>query len=571
MTSLSSIVFIRKYVAKYSSSLFLGSLALFFLSILILPTPLITKRIIDNSIPNNNQHELIYLILIVLGVLILSRIIGYFQGLLFYKINSKVILDIKLDLLKKINFLPLKVSKKYPKGYLLSRINDDTGRLHSLFVDTLTSIIKDILTFLVGLVAIFFIHWKLALVTIAILPFYISFTIYFSNKIREFSKKFYEDSAQTTNRLDESLSMLEVCKVFSQYKYILIHYYQKAKRAFHSDIKLRRISLLNVTLTGFIGGIAPIFIIGYGGFEIIHDKLTLGALIAFNSFVGYLFSPANRLIGVNIQVQKSLIALQRIQEIFELPNENLDKNYQMPNKILQLEFKEINFFYMYEKQIFESLNMLAKEGEKIGIVGSSGGGKTSLIKIITGLYPPDSGKYLVNGVQLENAQVVALRRCMAVVEQEPMLFNDTIYNNIRFGNTKASYEEILKAAQLAHADEFILNLENGYETIVDNNRLSIGQKQRIAIARALVRKPKILILDEATSNIDAISEKYINQTIKELPEDIIVFIIAHRLSTIRNCDKILVLDNGKIVEKGNHDELMKLDGMYTKLQQAVNV
>lgn len=600
------------------------------------------------------------------------RVISYFQGLLFYKINTKIILDIKLDLLKKINKLPLKINKKYGTGYLISRINDDTDRLRSLFADTFISIVKDILTFMVGLTAIFIIHWKLAIISIAILPFFILATIYFSRIIRRLSKIFYEDSAQTTKQLEESLNMLELSKVFLHYKYNLLRYYQKAKQTFRSDIKLGKTSFLNGAVTGFIGGIAPIVIIGYGGYEIIQGRLTIGSLIAFNSFAGYLFGPTSRLINVNIQIQKALIALQRVQEIFELPEEEIDIHFVIPEKIQQLKFNNVSFSYeekdlttnppsfrlrrdkqyeQYEQkssheltrmdtnekegensprptqtdadkkdeksqcsisesqpapyvnmtvsgwqknetknpvnpikeesfassrlcgEILKEISFTAKEGEKVGIVGSSGCGKTTLLRLLAGLYEINSGEIILNEKVLTNKELVALRRYIAVVEQEPFLFNDTIYNNIRFGNPRASREEILSAAKQSHSDEFIKKLPEGYDTAVGSRggNLSVGQKQRIAIARALVKKPKILILDEATSNIDTISEKFINKTIFSLPEDMLVFIVAHRLTTIKQCDKIFVLDNGRIVEKGTHEKLIEQDGIYQKLSSAKNM
>ncbi len=576
------------------------------------------------------------------------RLIGYFQGLLFYKINTKVILDIRLDLLRKINKLPLKINKKYGTGYLISRINDDTGRLRSLFADTLISIVKDILTFLVGLTAIFIIHWKLAIVSVAILPFFVLATIYFSRIIRRLSKRFYEDSAQTTKQLEESLNMLELSKVFLRYKYNLLRYYQKAKQTFRSDIKLGKTSFLNGAVTGFIGGLAPIVIIGYGGYEIINGRLTIGSLIAFNSFVGYLFGPTSRLINVNIQIQKALIALQRVQELFELPEEEMDEDFQITGKIEQLSFHKVSFSYeereiattnctnftnstgstnstnltnstnstvstnlttsakqlnnkdltasakrlnnkdlttlascftdpvkketfassrLCGEKILKEISFATKEGEKIGIVGSSGCGKTTLLRLLAGLYEIDSGEIVLNEKVLTNKELVALRKYIAVVEQEPFLFNDTIYNNIRFGNPRATREEILSATKQSHSAEFIEKLADGYDTVVGSRggNLSVGQKQRIAIARALIKKPKILILDEATSNIDTISEKYINNTIFSLPEDMLVFIVAHRLTTIKNCDKILVLENGRIVEQGKHAELIEKDGFYRKL------
>jgi ABC-type multidrug transport system fused ATPase/permease subunit len=584
---------LKTYFKHHIINLILGAFLVFLLSLLILPTPLITRLILDNTLPNKNLQELLILILIVFGLLIFTRIVSYFQGLLFYKINSKVVLDIRLDLLKKIGKLPLRISKKYSTGYLISRINDDTSRLQSLFADTMVSIVRDILTFLVGLTAIFIIHWKLALLSISILPLYIISTIYFSKKIRKLSKTYYEDSAQTTKQLEESLNMLELSKVFLHYKYNLLRYYRKAKRTYRSDIKLGRTSLLNGAITGFIGGIAPITIIGYGGYEIIQGRLTIGSLIAFNSFVGYLFGPASRLINVNIQIQKSLIALKRVRELFDLPEEEIDPKFQIKYNLNELAFKDVSFSYekrnifinkvskdvnklevcnkndlsLARKIVLNKINFRIENGQKIGIVGGSGSGKTTLLRLLSGLYEPNTGNIIINDKILANSEIIALRKYIAIVEQEPFLFDDTIFNNIRFGNPQAGDEDVILAAQQAYAIEFIEELPEKYQTKVGNKggNLSVGQKQRIAIARALIRKPKILILDEATSNVDAISESYINKTIFNLPKNMIVIIVAHKLQKIQKCDKIFVIENGRIIESGSHKDLIENNGLYKKM------
>ncbi|MCK4359684.1 MAG: ABC transporter ATP-binding protein [Candidatus Cloacimonetes bacterium] len=609
------IKFLIPYFKKHTASLIVGGISIFLLSILILPTPLITRHIIDKTLPNKNLQELLFLILLVLALLIFMKAVGYFQGLLFFKINTKVILSIRLDLLEKINKLPLKLSKKYGTGYLISRINDDTDRLRTLFADTVIMIIKDVLTFLAGAVVIFIFHWKLAIVSVAILPFFVMATIYFSKVIRKLSKIFYEDNAQTTRQLEESLNMLELSKVFLKYKYNLLRYFKRAKQAFRSNIKLGKTSFINNAVTGFLGGIAPIVIIGYGGYEIIQENLTLGTLIAFNSFVGYLFGPTSRLINVNIQIQKALMALERVRELFALPEEEIDKEIVLPERIERLEFVNVHFAYderkvatktpryghsslqgrqrhkeeninlikfknhkdknliadkIDEEEILKGISFTANRGEKIGIVGSSGGGKTTLLRLLAGLYEVDKGKILLNGRSLTTSELIALRKQVAIVEQEPYLFNDTIYNNIRFGNWQIGEEGVYSSAKQAYADEFIRQLADGYQTEVGekSTNLSVGQKQRIAIARALVKKPKILVLDEATSNIDSISEEFIHRTIFSLPEDMIIFIIAHRLHTIKKCNKILVLEKGKIIEEGTHQELLKMNGYYKRFHKV---
>jgi len=330
--------FIIKYLLKYYYQLIIGAILIILLSILLLPTPFITRHILDIILPNKDLKNLVTFIILIFGLLLIQKTLSYLQNLLFFNINAKIIYDIKLDLLKKINNLPLKISKKYGTGYLISRINSDTGRLRSLFADTIIHIIKDILTFLVGLGAIFYLHWKLALISIGLLPFFIITTIHFAKKIRSISKIYYEDDSQTIKQLEETLSMIELVKQFSRQNFNLIKYLSKANISFRSNIKLGKISFINNLVIGLIGGLAPIIIIGYGGYEIINDRLTIGSLIAFNSFVGYLFGPTNRLINVNVQIQKSLVALERITELFNLPVQIKDEKYKI-ERVDNLEIK----------------------------------------------------------------------------------------------------------------------------------------------------------------------------------------------------------------------------------------
>ena len=601
MTNL-KLMFLLNYFRRYHFLLIVGGFSVFILSILILPSPLITRRIIDITLPGKKYNELIFLILIVLGLLLLMKTIGYFQNLLFYKINTKVILDIRLDLLKKINRLPLKTSKKYGAGYLISRINDDTNRLRSLFADTLIGIAKDLLTFLVGLTAIFIIHWRLALLSTIILPVFFLSSIYFSRIIRRLSMTYYEDNARNTMKLEESINMQELSKTFLFYKYCLVRYYKSAKRAFLSDVKLGKYSFLNSTLSGFICGIAPILILGYGGYEIIQGRLTIGSIIAFNSFVGYLFGPAGRLVNVNVRIQKALMALTRVKGIFDLPEEKISKKFQLKGDISSLTLDNVSFSYHISsnellslektgqsnwvkksletypnkdffrsnpeiKKVLNQVSFTIRAGEKIGIVGSSGCGKTTLLRVLTGLYEIAEGKIILNNKILSPSELVSLRKYISVVEQEPLLFNDTVYNNIRFANPRAEKAEIVNAAKSAYAHQFITKLRNGYFTMLDQkgNNLSVGQKQRIALARALVRKPKILILDEVTANLDIISEKSIVETIDNLPRDMIVILISHRPSLIQKADRIFVIVAGRLVDQGTHTELINNNSFYTSI------
>lgn len=556
---------IRLKLKKYLYQFILGAIIMIILSLLLLPFPLLTKHLLDKTIPQKNIIELIILIGIIILVLILEKFLGYKQSCLFFEINSKIVIDLKKDLIKKLTITEFKEYDCLDNGYLYSRINTDTERLRTLFADTIITIIKDFLTLLVGIVALLFLHWRMAIVAFAVLPAFTFSSYYFGKKVKNQASYFYEDSAQTSKVFQESIRIITLAKLFSNRMLPAFRFYKISKKSYYSSIKLGKLSFLNSAVTGFLGQISPIILVGFGGYEIMMNRLSFGELIAFNSFIGYLFGPTASLVNVNVQIQQARVALKRVKELFALQEEKIDRNYILPTSINQLELKNIDFSYETDNLILEKLSFLIEKGERIGIVGGSGEGKTTLIRIITGLYPLSCGEYLLNNRNLTYSQVIALRKCISIVEQEPCLLNDTVYNNISFRNSSISRVDVIKAAQMAYAEEFINNLENKYDTIINNSRLSIGQKQRIAIARAIIRRPKILILDEATSNIDTISEEYIYQTIANLPQEMIVIIVTHRLNTVRNCNRIMVMSKGKIIEIGSHDELMKRNGLYTKM------
>jgi ABC-type bacteriocin/lantibiotic exporter with double-glycine peptidase domain len=489
---------------------------------------------------------------------------------LFFRINAKIMLDIRLKMITKLFSVSMRVYNKYSTGYLISRINDDTTRLGSLLANSIAMILRDILIILVGVIAIFSIHWKLSLLTLSILPIFIYVTTHYKEIIRELSKKYFECYAQETNQLEEALLNLRTSKMFHNYGYSRAKYYKAMLSSYYSNLKQGNLTILINMITVLLSGIYPLIIMAYGGQEVISGRLSIGSIFAFNVFVGYLFSPVNRLISANVQIQKAVIALKRVNELLELPEEEIDRKFCINDEFRGFKLSSIRYSFEDDKEVLAGIDLCIMKGERIGLVGNSGCGKTTLIRIISGLYLPESGCYELNDESLTKSQIAALRQYVAVVDQEPCLFRDTVFNNIRFGNPGADENQIISCAIKAHADEFINKLKDGYQTIIDNNSLSVGQKQRIAIARALLRNTKILILDEATSNIDSISESFINKTIKDLSPDMVLIIIAHRLSTLQQCNRILVLEGGRITQNGSFDELERNEGLFRKLIQSTN-
>jgi subfamily B ATP-binding cassette protein MsbA len=530
---------------------------------MILPAPLITKRILDHSLPKKDVTELIVLVVITLLLLVVIRLVSYATRMLFLKVNTKAIVDIRKDTLKKLFKLPYNQYHQYNTGYYISRINDDSERIQVLFTDTLTSILQDILTFIVGACAIVCINWKLAIAVM--IPFYGYLMLYFTSKARALSKTYYQNRSQVNSELSEALDTYDLSKVFSNLWYSIRRYYGVAVCEYRAYVKLNRVMMANDTTINVLAGLSPLIIVGYGGYEVIQGRMTIGSLIAFKTFSNYLFGPTNRLLNINLHLQKALISLDRIISIFKAFEETPDPNFQMPNHINCLKISNVRFSFPADESTIFEFNLSVRKGECIGIVGKSGSGKTTLIRIILGLYPVYEGQIILDGYSLSPSQVLSLRNRISLVEQEPQLFNDTVYQNIRFANHLATDEQIIKAAEDAHADCFIRKLDKSYDTIISADMLSVGEKQRLAIARALVRNPALIIFDEATSNIDPISETIICNTISKLPEDTIVFIISHRMKLVQCCNRVIVIDSGRIIETGTPDELSTRDGLYKVL------
>ncbi len=358
--------------------------------------------------------------------------------------------------------------------------------------------------------------------------------------------------------------------MYLNFRYNVLRFFQQSAKTIKANYILGRYTFLNHAITGFLAGIGPILVIGYGSFEIMAGRLSIGSLIAFNSFLVYLFSPTGRLIRINIRIQKSLVALERINELLLLSEENIDTGIKFPEIKTRISLENISFSYQENCSILKGLNFQVEEGDKVGLVGCSGSGKSTFIRVFTGIYPVDAGKVKLNGEILSQKQLASLRKFTAVVEQNPIILNDTIRKNISYSNPRAPFTEIVEAAGKANAEDFILKLPDKYDTVIGKNgwELSRGQNQRIALARALLKKPRILILDEVTASVDPISENLIEKTIFSLGDNMILIIISHNLKLLRNCHRIHVLKNGKIIEKGRPEELAEAEGFFQQMMRA---
>lgn len=546
-----------------------GFFAFFFMLLSVglqLPMPFLTRFLIDKVIVLKSFQLLNIIGFVLVGFLFIYAISSFLQSFLLTTFRGRVLFDIRLKLFEHIQKLSLTFFHKKETGYLMSRLSDDVNAVQGLLADTLVSAGQNILTFIAGVGCTLYIHSKLALICFLILPFYLLSLMVFNKRVRSMSYEVRERYALLNKDLQELLSGVSVIKAFTGEKRATIRMVRKISEVIRKEVKLDITATIASISSALISAAGPIVLIWYGCAEIMRGNLTIGSLIAFNSFIGYLFGPTRNLYNLNLNVQRSLAAVERIFEILDLEPER-DGKKEIKIREGRVVFDNVSFSYNGTEEVLKDISFEINPGEIVAIVGRSGVGKTTLVSLIPRFFEPLKGRILIDGENIKDVRLKSLRGQIGICSQDVFLFSDTIRENIRFGNPEAKDGAIEEAARLAYADEFIKNLPEGYDTKPGERgvNLSGGERQRIAIARALIKNPKILILDEATSQLDSESEKIIQNALKNLLKNRTTFIIAHRLSTIQNADKILVLDEGRIVGIGKHRELYNSCEVYKYL------
>lgn len=550
-----------------------SGVGLFIGVLLQLPMPLVTRYIIDKLLPQKNILILNWVIIGLFAIMVISMILGIITGYLMGLIKERILNSYQLSFFQHMLHLDIGFFNQHRTGYLVSRIESDVQSLRGIITTNFFMILKDALTFLTGIVIIFLFHWKLALVSITVLPLFVYSLTYFSGRLRKRALESREFSARLLASIQESLSGISIIKAFQLENMQSDQLHNRQQERTKANIRYGVLSSISSQVTAFIGSFGPLIVLWYGGHEVINGNLTLGTLIAFNAFLAYLFGPARRFMNINEQIQAALASLERIHQMLEIVPET-DNRFLPANSTPieisgRVEFKDVGFSYSENKTILQHVNFSANPGETVALVGKSGAGKTTLVNLLNRFYCHQQGVIKIDGKAIETLPVKELRQQIGIVPQDSFLFSGSIKDNIGFGKLGSTQDEIERAAHLAHVDEYVKDLPDGLDTIVGERgaTLSGGQRQRIALARVILRDPAILILDEPTSELDSVSENYIQETLHMLAEHKTTFIIAHRLSTIKNADRILFVDNGTIAGQGTHDELLKACPGYRTLYQ----
>ncbi|MEK7306773.1 MAG: lipid A export permease/ATP-binding protein MsbA [Nitrospirota bacterium] len=532
----------------------------------------LVKPVLDDIFIRKDQFMLFILPVIILAVTVLKSLSQYGKGYLMRYVGSRSIADIRERLYERIILLPIGFHSNNATGKMISRVINDVGVMQS----GMSGAIKDIFQQTVTMIALFFVifyqNGRLAVIAILIFPFAYFTIVKMGRRLKRISHSSQERMSDLTTLLQETLSGIRIVKAFGMEAYEVRRFSSKNSEYFQRIMKGVKVSELSSPLMEAIGAVGAVAIIWAGGYEVVQGRMTPGAFFSFLTACWLLYAPVRQLGTANNEIQQALAAAERVFHVMDEETEiGRDTGKQGISSVKEaIEFRSVYFRYDgIEEGIISDINLNVKAGEVIAVVGSSGSGKTSLLNLLPRFYEPTSGSILIDGVDIRDITIPSLRGQIGIVGQETFLFDDTVRNNIAYGRVDVGMEEIISAAIAAYADQFIKGLPDGYNTMIGErgNRLSGGERQRLAIARAILKDPPILILDEATSSLDTESEYMVQKALFNLMQGRTAFVIAHRLSTIQHADKIIVIEKGRIVEEGSHEELLRRKGAYHRLYQ----
>ena len=559
-------------ISKYSTYLRNVLVLSLLLQLLGLAGPFFTQNIIDKVLVHRAAGALDIL---VLGMLLCTIFQNWMQALrsyLFTNITSKMDVVLSSHLFQNITSLPIKYFSKWQVGDVVSRVGE-LENLRSFLTGSSLTIVLDIIFAVVYLTVMFLYSKILSLVVMLILAFFILLNLVIAPIFKRMINERFLIGSENRSFLIETITGIRTVKSSSVENNFIRRYEEMLARYVKSVFNVINLANIAQSIGMFLQNVFNLAILWVGAYYVMQHEITVGELIAFQMMAGQLIAPIMRLVSMWQYFQQTRVSMERLGDIM---NETVEPAFNpsrttLPNLQGNIELDKMSFSYSVESgRVLEDVRLSIPAGAKVGIVGRSGSGKSTLTKLIQRLYLPDSGRILIDGVDIAQVEPAWLRRQIGVVLQDSMLFSGTIEENIRIACPNATHEDVVHAAQLAGADEFIQQMPHGYETFVGErgSLLSGGQRQRVAIARALISDPHILIFDEATSALDYESEQIIMNNINPIAEGRTMLMIAHRLSTVRNCDAIVVIDHGRVIEVGSHDKLMQQNGAYHRLYMA---
>lgn len=581
-----------------------------------LTIPWLTQVLIDDVLLDTHEYWNLTRIVVIMGsIFAFGLVTGFIRNYVTARLGNQMGMDIKQQLYAHLQKLSPQYYDNRQIGTIVSRVQHDVNGAQSLVRDGVINLVIDLFMIIFAGIMLFSYHWKLALLSLWILPLYYLTFANMNVRIRFAWRSVHRQMARISGVLFERISGMRIVQSFNREPEEMSRFQRQIKHHFQYSMSAHVISNVLRSITQSFNHIGNLIIWFVGGTAVLNGNFTVGALIAFQQYLQQLYGPIQQFANINVTIQNAMANIERIFEVFDVEPQiqNKEDAVVIDNCKGAIEFKDVSFTYIIEREelpearnkggdpdivekfkpeknfywvpprtkpplppvviektaALHDISFKAKEGEVVALVGPSGSGKSTMINLIPRFYDPEKGQVLLDGIDLKDYDVASLRHQIALVLQDNILFSGTVYENIAYGRPEATKAEIEEAAKAAYSHDFISAWPKGYETLLGERgvRLSGGQKQRIAIARALLKNPRILVLDEATSALDADSETYVTAALEELMQNRTTFIIAHRLATVVRADQILVLDEGRIVESGSHDELLVKNGLYRDLYE----
>lgn len=565
----STIPRILQYVKPYKNRLVVAMVCMIIVASMAGAQAYMVKPLLDEIFFKQDKTMLLVVPLLILGIFLVKGLFSYGYNYLLQKVGQSVIRDLRNALYSHIQSLPLSFFQKKPTGELISRIISDVALIQGAVSNVLVGILKDTcqVLFLIGV--IFYQDWRMASIAMISLPLVVYPIVNFGRRHRRLSRGSQQTTAQVSNILYETITGNRIVKAFGMEKYEVRRFAETLDRLFAIVMRNTRIGAISSPLMEFLGGVGISLVVWYGGSQVLAGTSTPGTFFSFLTALIMIYEPIKGISTINNSLQQGIAAAERIFEVLDVESDVAEKKdaIDLPPVKDAIEFKDVRFNYDDNTEVIKGINLKVGVDEVLAIVGSSGGGKSTLVNLIPRFFDVSSGSLTIDGIDIRDVTFKSLRNQIGIVTQQTILFNDTVRNNIAYGSPDASEEQIREAARAAHALKFIEHLPQGFDTVIGESgaRLSGGERQRVSIARAILKNAPILILDEATSSLDTESEHEVQKAIENLVQSRTTFVIAHRLSTIRNADRIVVIQDGKIVEEGTHETLLPQDGVYKML------